>query len=156
MPAPSIRLAIQDQFLECFKDEQLAWRTPISSILLIGEYTTDKGPYVDDYFVELWSLEDGAVLRASITIYAAGLPDAFLALAKYLNADLAFDLIGSTEWTSRIMWPPEFAGHPYFVFREVKPASWRQKLSKSLIGARREYALTEEVQAFLKKHKLPT
>jgi len=77
MTSPSIRLAIQDQFLECFKDDQLAWRTPIASILLIAEYTTNEGPYVDDYFVELWSLENGTLFQVHTTFYANGRDAAF-------------------------------------------------------------------------------
>ncbi len=51
----AIRLAVRDQFVNCFINDQLTWRTPISSILLLAEYTTNEGPYVDDYFVEFWS-----------------------------------------------------------------------------------------------------
>jgi hypothetical protein len=149
----SIRLAVHGQFIFCFINDQLTWRTTISSILLIAEYTTNKGPYVGDYFVEFWSLEDGSLLNARTSLYAAGRDDTFARIAAELKADLTFGLMGSTEWASRIMWPPELAGHPYFDFRDVKPANLREKMAQLLLGPAQEYFLAGEVQAFLKRYK---
>lgn len=147
------RLAVQGQFIDCFINDQLTWRTTISSILLIAEHTTNEGPYVDDYFVEFWSLEDGSVLQSRASFYAAGVDDTFARIATELKADLTFGLTGSTEWASRIMWPPELAGHPYFDYRDVKPANLREKTAQVLFGSPQEYFLTGEVQAFLKRYK---
>ena len=107
----------------------------------------------DDYFVEFWSLEDGSVLRALARFYAAGIVDTFARIAAELKADLTFGLTGSTEWASRIMCPPELAGHPYFDFCEVKPARLREKTAQRLFGSAQEYFLTGEVQAFLRRYK---
>jgi hypothetical protein len=149
---PDIKLAFQDKALECYKDEQLIWRTPAASILLIAEYTTNNGPRFDDYFLELWSLEKGSLLCSKTPFYAAGIEAAFMALSRQLKADLEFGLTHSTEWASRIIWPPHLAGHSYFSFREITPNSWQAKLSRYVFGAKQEYFRTEEVQAFL-KHK---
>ncbi|HLK06725.1 MAG TPA: hypothetical protein VKV30_02230 [Candidatus Angelobacter sp.] len=147
------RLAVQGQFIDCFVENQLTWRTPISSILLIAEYTTNEGPYVDDYFVELWSLEDGSLLNARTSFYAAGRDDTFARIAAELKADLTFGLTGSAEWASRIVWPPELAGHPYFDFRDVKSANLKEKMAQLLLGSAQKYFLAGEVQAFLKQYK---
>ncbi len=128
--------------------------SPIAAILLIAEYTTDEGPYFDDYFLEIWSLENNSLLCSKTTFYATGIDATFLALATQLGADLNFGLIGSTEWASRIVWPPDLAGHPYFSFREVTPTNWRTKLSRRFFGAPKEYFRTEEVQSFLNKHRV--
>lgn len=82
------RLAVKDQFLDCFVNDQLAWRTEIDSILLIAEYTTNEGPFVDDYFVELWSLENGAILKTHVTFYSTGRDAAFAEIAKQLGSGL--------------------------------------------------------------------
>ena len=147
------RLAVQHKFLDCFVNDQLAWRTAINSILLIAEYTTNQGPLLDDYFVDFWSLEDGSVLRAHATFYAAGRHDAFARMAKELKADLAFGLTGSTEWASRIMWPPELEGHPYFDFVRVKPANLKEMMAQFLLGPTQDYFFTKEVQGFLTRYK---
>jgi hypothetical protein len=149
---PEIKLAFQDEALECYRDDQLSWRTPAAAILLIAEYTTDEGPYVDDYFLQIWSLENNSLLCSKTTFYATGRDATFLALATQLGADLNFGLTGSTEWASRIIWPPDLAGHPYFSSREVTPTNWRAKLSRRFFGATKEYFRTEEVQSFLNKH----
>ncbi len=148
------RLAVQNQFLACFLNEQLTWRTPLASILVIAEYTTNEGPYVDDYFVEFWSLEDGALLKASSSFYAAGIDDAFAGIAAKLKTDFTFGLTGSTEWASRVMWPLELVGHPYFEFRNIESVNWRETLSSKFFGPDQKYFLTKEVQAFLEKQRL--
>lgn len=149
----AIRLAVQDQFVNCFINDQLTWRTPISSILLIAEYTTNEGPLLDDYFVDFWNLEGGSFLLARTSFYAAGRDDAFARITKELKANLTFGLTGSTEWASRIMWPPELEGHPYLDFRDIKPTNLRQKAAQLLFGPGQEYFLAGEVQAFLKRCK---
>jgi hypothetical protein len=154
MTGSKARLTVQNQFLECFLNEQLTWRTPLASILLIAEYTTNEGPYVDDYFVEFWSLEDGALLKASTSFYAAGRDDAFASIAAKLKTDFTFGLTGSTEWASRVMWPLELAGHPYFEFRNIEPSNWREKISRQFLGPTQEYFLTAEVQSFLKNREI--
>lgn len=127
---------------------------PIAAILLIAEYTTNEGPFVDDYFVELWGLENGSIVKSHATFYSSGRDAAFAEIAKQLDAALSFGLAGSTEWTSRIMWPPELAGHPYFEFRDTRPANWREKISGRFSDSTQEYFLTKEVQAFVKNRKL--
>ena len=150
----NIKLSLRDKALECHRDDQLSWSIPIAAILLVAEYTTNEGPYLDDYFLEIWSLENNSLLCSKTTFYADGRDAAFLALATQLGTDLSFGLTGSTKWTSRIMWPPDLAGHPYFSFREITPNNWRAKLSRRFFGATREYFRTEEVQSFLNKHRV--
>jgi hypothetical protein len=154
MPESTTRLTVREQFLDCFTNGTITWRIQIAAILLIAEYTTNEGPFVDDYFVELWSLENGSTLKAHATVYCTGRDAAFTEMAKQLDTALTFGLTGSIEWTSRIMWPPELAGHPYFEFRDVKPPNWREKISRRFRGPAQEYFLTEEVQAFLKNRRL--
>jgi hypothetical protein len=148
-----IRLAVQDQFLECFINDKLNWRTPIASILLIAEYTINEGPHVDDYFVDLWSPENGSLLKAHISFYAAGRDDAFARIAAELKTDLTFGLTGSTEWASRVMWPPPLAGHQYIDFRDIESTNWRDMIARRLLGPTQDCFLTGEVQTFLKMHK---
>ena len=155
MTESKIRLAVQNQFLECFLNEQLTWRTPLASILLIAEYTTNEGPYVDDYFVEFWSLEDGALLKASTSFYAAGTDDAFASIAAKLKTDFTFGLTGSTEWASRVMWPLELAGHPYFEFRNIESGQIGAKNFQPVPWAGSRILLSRQrFSTFLEKQRL--
>jgi hypothetical protein len=36
-----------------------SWSVPIDTIILIAEYTTDEGPWFDDYFVTFVTVENG-------------------------------------------------------------------------------------------------
>ena len=99
-----------------------------------------------------WRME--RFLKPAQSFYAAGRDDAFAGIAAKLKTDLTFGLTGSTEWASRVMWPLELAGHPYFALRNIEPANWREKLSSKFFGPDQEYFLTKEVRTFLEKQRL--
>ena len=148
-----ISIRVRDDFLECLEDDRELWRAPIDEILLIAEYSTNEGWWGDDYYLNLWSFENGELLKATIGDSVGNVDATFQALGQKLGAELQFGLMGKSEWASRVMWPPELAGHPYFTFRKLKPASWREKLRHRFFGSTLEYFLTEEVQTFLHRSK---
>lgn len=149
------QLRINGDSLECLESDQQIWRTPINALLLIAEYTTNAGPWGDDYFLNFWSWERGEFVRSAITAYAVDLNETFQILGRKLGTELKLELIGSTEWASRVMWPPQLTGYPYFTFREIPPANWREKLSYRCFGPMHEYSLTKEVQEFLERCEIP-
>jgi hypothetical protein len=146
-----VSIRVRDDFLECLEDDREVWRTAITKILLIAEYTTDEGPWCDDYFLNLWSFEGGQFMKSAITFYAVNRDTTFQELEQRLGTKLQFRLTCSTQWASRVMWPPELAGHPYFTPRELEPTNWREKLSHRVLGPTHDHFLTEEVQAFLRR-----
>ncbi len=148
-------LRIEGDLLEGFADSQKIWRVPINALLLIAEYTTNEGPWIDDYFLNFWSWENGQLMKSAIAFYALGRDATFQVLEKTLHAELKFDLLGSTEWASRVIWPPQLAGHSYFTFREIPPVTWREKLAYRCFGPIHEYSLTEEVRELLQRHEIP-
>lgn len=116
---------------------------PIHALLLIAEYTTGQGPFIDDYFLNFWTFENSEFIKYSISFYADGRDATFEALAQRLGAELQFGLTGSTEWASRAMWPPELAGHPYYTFRKLEPKTWLQKLRRLCFGPAEEYFIAK-------------
>jgi hypothetical protein len=94
------------------------WEMPIDDIGLVGEYTTDAGPWLCDYFVvlvprpgeEWWELCDET----------NGLRDAVDTLARRLGP-LRFALANVPGWASRIVWPPSGEGQPLFDTKPVPP-----------------------------------
>jgi len=148
-----VSIRVRDDFLECLECDRELWRTAIDTILLIAEHTTDEGPWGDDYFLNLWSLEDGQLLKATLGDSVRNVDATFKALGQKLGTKLQFELTGSTKWASRVVWPPQLAGHPYFTFREMKPTNWRERLSYRCFGPTHEYFPTEEVQEFLHRFK---
>lgn len=125
---------------------------PLHALLLIAEYTTDEGPW-DDYFLNFWTFENSGFIKYSISFYIDGRDATFESLAKRLGTELNFGLTGSTEWASRVMWPPELAGHPYYTFRKIKPKTWLQKLRHRCLGPAEEYFIAKEIREYLKCHQ---
>ena len=89
------------------------WKLPIPALVLIGEYTTNEGPYKDNYFIEFVSVEDGEAFFSRVSCYAEGLEQAFSGLEKTLGQPLLLELYASTDWNSRVVWPPALSGKPF-------------------------------------------
>jgi hypothetical protein len=150
---PRPRLSVEGDLLKLGQPNgALIWETQIPRIVLIAEYTTNEGPWCDDYFLDFWSNEEGRLLKGSVPLYVDGHDDALHAVEGKLGSKLEFGLTGSTEWDSRVMWPPELQNHKYFEFRLVQPSSWREQLKRFCLGPKREYFHSAEVRAFLEKH----
>src|SRR3954452_276863 len=106
----------------------LGWTLPIEAIVLIAEYTTNEGPYVDDYFLTFITVEDGQLFYSSCSFYAEGRDAALLEISDRLGSPVELGLAGSTEWTSRVIWPPSLKGMAYFTFETIPPKNVFQKL----------------------------
>ena len=92
-----------------------SWQLPVSEIRVIGEHTNDHGPYGDDYFFVF--LTDSYLYEASF--YAEG-RDQFLAdLSHLLEVKISCGLVNSTDFQSRVMWPPDIEGQPFYNFVTV-------------------------------------
>ncbi len=124
------------------------WQLPISAIKVIGEHTDDHGPHVDDYFFVF--ITDSDVYEASF--YAKG-RDAFLAqLSDLLGRKISCGLIDSTDFRSRVMWPPDIEGQPFYDFIPVpKPKGFWANLKYWLLPEV-SYHLTDVVKEKLKLH----
>jgi hypothetical protein len=99
---------------------------------------------MDDYFVVFVYLNSGKVLLREISFYENGIA-LIDGLKTRLGADMDFGLCVSTDWTSRILWPPSLAGQPYFRFDPVQPSTVLDKLKGRVFGPTLEYRPTEDV-----------
>jgi hypothetical protein len=88
------------------------WKLPIHELQVIGEYTTPNGPYADDYFVVFVSDQ----FSYTVSFYARGIAELLPRLGQELSEELEWALCNSTDWKSRIMWPPEIKDEPLFDF----------------------------------------
>lgn len=80
------------------------WTVRISDIRLIVEYTTANGPYVDDYFFVFLTAPEGGWHEASY--YAKGMEKTLQLLGQKLGAVMEVRLCKSTDFKTRILWPP--------------------------------------------------
>jgi hypothetical protein len=113
---PKIWLEVEGDFLRLIEDEDIVWQVPITDLVLIAEFTTDTGPWAEDYYDVFGAGHPPQFYQISLWMAGGVLP----ILSTRLDHKLAPGLIQSTEWRSRIMWPPALDGQELFV-RSVKP-----------------------------------
>jgi hypothetical protein len=96
---------------------QPEWRIAISDLVCIVEYTTARGPWADDYFL-VFATKSGLYHEASF--YSIGRDATLDALRESLGCSVKLGLVQSTEFASRVLWPPSLEGHPLFAGAKEK------------------------------------
>ena len=122
------------------------WQLPVSEIRVVGEHTDDHGPYVDDYFFVF--LTDSHLYEASF--YAAGRDKFLCELEELLGARISCGLVNSTDFQSRVMWPTDIEGQPFYKFVPApKPEGFLAGLKHRLIPEV-AYYFSDDVKAKMK------
>jgi len=140
-----------DEFaLEYYSSERrLHWRIPVESIVLMAEYTTNEGPLIDDYFVLFIALDGDKLNIATASFYSDGRDGIVRTLARRWGNDIELSLFNSTEWKSRVVWPPALVGREYFEFKEVMPHGLNEKFRRFAFGPVYDYSPSQSVREFL-------
>jgi len=73
-------------------DLVVAWTLPIAAIVLIAEFTTNEGPYVDDYFLTFVTVENGKALSATCSFYAEGRDSALSEISHQVGCPIEVGL----------------------------------------------------------------
>jgi hypothetical protein len=125
------KLTIQDDRLVFEQDNQKRWTLNINKIKFIGEYTTEAGPFTEDWFFvfadtmnEWWQAPTLAVDHKQF----------WKQLGQKLNCEMAPGLAASTNWTTRVIYPKSHEGQDMFlvVKTDVKQKTfWRKLFSSS-------------------------
>jgi hypothetical protein len=145
----SSHLRVRELNLECVDATgMLRWSLPTASIVLVAEYTTNEGPFVDDYFLVFVTVEEGKLYFSTCSV-SAGVEEALSVLQERLGSPIQLGLQVSTEWRSRIAWPPKMAGREYFTFTDVPAKTLTEKLKKSLLGPTQEYVISKATREYL-------
>lgn len=95
-----------------------SWILDVERIRIIGEATNPDGPFSDDYFL-CFAIGNEAWLEASV--YSSGCSLFLGKLEDRLGANLQLQLSWSTDFASRILWPPELTDQPMFDYETLKP-----------------------------------
>src|SRR5205085_12211646 len=99
-----------------WNESQIEWVNPngpgviinLKDMAVLGEYTTDAGPFFDDCFL-VFVYKTGK--WESIPIYADGMDDLKRHLSDVYNIDLSkYFLANSIEWHSYIRYPQDLEG----------------------------------------------
>ena len=101
------------------------WDLCVADIRIIGESTDQSGPVLDDYF---FCFASGPEMWLEASFYAAGREEFLLALRDRLGSPLELDLQRSTDFNSRVLWPPSLAGEPMFQYTDLPAKSFLHKL----------------------------
>jgi len=113
---------------------------------LIGEYTNSDGPYLDDYFLVFLTAPEGGWHQASF--YAKGRDETLAALSKDLGVPLECGLCHSTQYKTRIMWPPHLKDQELM---EVLPLKKKSLLKQIMHWGERDIRLSSSaLKAFFK------
>lgn len=137
-------LSIEGPALRYASHDYGTWSIPISEIIAFGEYTTDNGPYIDDWFM-VFVTSDFDWVEASN--YCAGSDDVRTALAEQWSVESLYGkLWGHTDFASRVIWPSSLADRPLFEFSERKQSKWEKikdfgfrTIDKDLTGEVRQH-----------------
>ena len=102
---------------------------PISDIALIGEATTQDGPFADDWFLVLVH-RDGRWVELSLYDEAKPLHQQ---LSAALGCPLSLGLANSSDFASRIIWPLALAERPVFTYERAAGGSFFRRLRMCFI-----------------------
>ncbi len=109
----------------------VSFSIPLSEVAIIGEFTTDNGPFTDDWFLVFVPRSGGDWFEASM--YADGVDP----LRQKLSAALGTSIYGptlfaSTDFASRIVWPSALADRPLFAFTPVTGSSFLRRIKLAI------------------------
>ncbi|MGE3175053.1 MAG: hypothetical protein AB7O97_20670 [Planctomycetota bacterium] len=103
------------------------WTIDIDDVLAVFEYTTDGGPWHQDWFVAFVVSPDGEWVEGAVDAEAG---QAVRWFGAHHGERLDLGLCGSTDWASRGLWPPELRDAP--VMHAVPPPPPTARLSRWL------------------------
>ena len=141
------KLEIAGETVQATLNGSPVWKFATPALVLIGEYTTNEGPYFDDYSVVFVTNENGKAFFAKVSFYAEGREQVFSVLEKTLGQPLLLELYASTDWNSRVVWPPALSGRPFL--RPVKPTSTLNAFMRRLGLRGRDQVVSNELKAYI-------
>jgi hypothetical protein len=98
------------------------WDLDVNTVLLIGEYTTQDGPMMEDYFVVMVTENRN---EFEIPVNVKGFHDFLKEVARRMHVDISRKLMFSTDFASRVIAPISLEGHPLYIFEKEKKPFWK-------------------------------
>jgi hypothetical protein len=127
----SSHLEILDDTLVYADTRQPSWRLPISSLCVVGEYTNQSGPVLDDWFLVF--VATGSADFYLAPVYATGTEVVRQALGARLGGSFGTSLANSADFKSIVLWPPALAGSELMAFTDQARETFIGRLADILL-----------------------
>jgi len=141
------RIAVLQDAIE-YRDTtgHLLWHIKAKNIVLVAEYTTNEGPFGDD-----WFLVFGIAHRTPFFFTCTGYSDGIETVLEFLRTRFAIapKLYNSTEWKSVVLWPNAIEDTPLVDFSQREPRNWRERLRTWYDGPMKQSHLSTAVRDYL-------
>ena len=125
------------------------WKLSLSEIKVIGELTTNEGPFIDDWFV-VFVIDENNWKTSTMYLKDNIAETFFKELSSKLNYNIIPSLFHSTEFKSIVAYPEKIKGKELIELKEVEPQGWWDKLKAKLnLGKAVQLTLTKDVKDFL-------
>jgi hypothetical protein len=119
-----------------------------SELAIIGEYTTDSGPFMDDHFLA-FILNSGNIIDCPISLAKEIVSD----LEKE-NVSIDFKLCNNTGLSSRVIYPKSLLDRPLFKYKSAPRGLRRLLMNIKRFGVSEVTSdLTNEVSEYLAGRK---
>lgn len=109
------RYKIVDGVISYSSTRYSSWDLPLAEVSVIGEYTNEDGPFIDDYFLVFVTRNNLQWFEGSF--YGAERDDLMRELSRLLDSELSLKLSHSTVFASRILWPDYLCENELFTFK---------------------------------------
>lgn len=130
-PGESGTLKLQASAVSYESQRYGSFRILLSDVALIGEWTNQDGPILDDWFLVFVQRDSKQWCEASM--YALGATEALQQIASALGQPIGTALANSTDFASRILWPPSAVGSPLFSFHKVAGRGILRQLRETIL-----------------------
>lgn len=125
----------------------LLWHIKAKDIVLVAEYTTNEGPFGDDWFL-VFAVSHKTPFFFTCAVNSEGMEAAL----EFLRTRFAITLKlpNSAEWNSVVLWPKQIDGTPLIEFSQREPRNWRERLRTWYDGPIKESLLSTAVRDYLR------
>lgn len=114
----------------------------IDSLVIVAEHTNDRGPIEDDWFLVF--VGGRPVMSIEVPVRIGLRP--LRRLSEYFGVELNPALSGSTDFKSRIIWPTNLSGRPFFDYVSAPRSTIVGRLIDRVLP-RISWQVTDEVAA---------
>ena len=140
-------LAVSEDALE-YRNERghLLWQLKSENIALVAEYTTNQGPFGDDWFL-VFATANKKPYFVTCSLYSNGRDEAL----DFLRTRFAIEptLTNNTEWQSVVLWPKAIEGAQLIEFSQGEPRNWRERFRAWFDGFISQPHLSAAVHQYL-------